>query len=308
METLGGFGSECGNKDVEAMLMCNHLCNEYGLDTISVGGTVAWTIECFNEGELTADQLDGIKPYWGDGDAMVALCRKICTGEGCGEILKLGSKKASEIYGVGKERLVVCSGIEAPQHDTRFCTLVARTFQYDPAPGRHVQPGIGPACSFDPPEIKFDYHWNGYRDLIQTVQRQNVQCLGLCIFEMFAYGFDAKMKIEVINAITGFNYTRSDYHNLGVRVFTLRTVFNVREGKTRKDYDISPRMLGIPPLKEGPLAGVTVDSEAQADSFFTAIGYTKDGIPSFDALELMGGMDFVMAEMYPNGPFVAKPK
>ena len=128
------------------------------------------------------------------------------------------------------------------------------------------------------------------------------------IFEMFAYGFDPYAKMDVINAITGFDYNRSDWHNLGVRTYTLRTVFNVREGKTRKDYDISPRMLGIPPLKDGPLAGVTVDSEAQADSFFTAIGYDKEGVPSFDCLDLMGGMEFVLADMYPNGPVVAKPK
>ena len=288
--------------------MFNHLCNEYGLDTISVGGTLAWVIECFNEGELTRDQLDGIAPYWGDGEAMVELCRKLCTGQGCGEVLKMGSKRAAAHFGVGQSRLAVSSGIEAPQHDARFCTMCARTFQYDPAPGRHVQPGIGPASSFDPPEVKFDYRWNGFRDVIASVQRQNVQSMGLCIFEMFAYGFDSGMKTELINAITGFQYNRADYHNLGMRTFTMRMAFNIREGKRRGDYDISPRMTGHPPLTAGPLAGVTVDNEALGDAFFTAMGYTKDGVPTWDALDLMGGMEFLMKELSPHGPVITAPK
>ena len=142
-ETQGAFGSLLLNNDTGALCQCNELCNEYGLDTISTGSTIAWAMECFNEGGLTKDDLDGIDLIWGNPEGIVALCEKIGKCEGIGKTLAMGSREARRILGKGEEYLVVASGIEEPQHDSRLAWGLVRTYQYDPTPGRHVKGGIG---------------------------------------------------------------------------------------------------------------------------------------------------------------------
>jgi aldehyde:ferredoxin oxidoreductase len=88
-ESLGWFGPGIMNEDPEVVIACNHLCNEYGLDTISTGGTLGWVYECYDNGLLTKADLDGIEPVWGNGDAAVELTKKICRQEGCGKILAM---------------------------------------------------------------------------------------------------------------------------------------------------------------------------------------------------------------------------
>ena len=78
----------------------------------------------------------------------------------------------------------------------------------------------------------------------------------------------------------------------------IRHAFNLREGFRRKDAHLSDRMLGIPPLKEGPLAGITVDVETMADNFFSRMGCDAEGVPSREALEQLGGLDCVIADLY----------
>ncbi len=97
-ETDGMFGSMLMNDDVYAINQCNFLCNEYGLDTISTGGTVAWLMECYNNGVFTKEELDGIDLTWGNADAIVAITEKICKGEGIGKILQAGSRAAAKTF------------------------------------------------------------------------------------------------------------------------------------------------------------------------------------------------------------------
>ncbi|MCL1848482.1 MAG: aldehyde ferredoxin oxidoreductase, partial [Clostridiales bacterium] len=87
-ETMGAFGSMLLNGDVESILQSNNLCNEYGLDVISAGGTIAWAMECYENGVLSLDELDGVPLNWGNGDAIVAIMEKIGKAEGVGDILK----------------------------------------------------------------------------------------------------------------------------------------------------------------------------------------------------------------------------
>lgn len=299
-ETAGAFAANLLNFKSESLLVCNHLCNEYGLDTISVGGTVAWLMECYNEGVLTKEELDGIELKWGDSEAIVEITKKICDAEGCGKLFSKGSRYAAMELNKGFDFLVEASGIEEPQHDSRYAPGLARMYKYDPAPGRHVQGGLNPGYGMLPPGIKYNYQGTGFQDLIGVSNISVVSAAGYCIMGT-DFGFNPELKCKLINAVTGFNYSLQEFNALGLRIFTMRHAFNLREGLRRKDFTLSKRMIEGPEV--GPLAGVNVDVERLADNLYNALGWnTENAVPSKEALDLLGGMEFIYGDILPPPP------
>ena len=142
-ETLAAFGTMTLNDDAESIIKCNDICNRYGLDTISVGCTVAWAIECYENGIFTKKETEGIELTWGNAEAIVAMTQAIADQTGFGKVLALGSAGAAEKLGKGAKYLQTVRGIELPMHDPRYSPGFARTYQYDPTPARHVKGGLG---------------------------------------------------------------------------------------------------------------------------------------------------------------------
>ena len=297
-ETAGMFGAMMLNDDAVIVNECNFLCNEYGFDTISAGGTIAWLMEAYNNGLFTIDELDGIDLKWGNGPAILAMMEKLCANEGIGHALLNGSREAARHFGKGFECLVEAGGIELPQHDSRWSTGLCRTYKYDPTPGRHVKGGLGTQYGNEPPEVKFNYSNTAQRDLAGVVNQEIVNAAGFCQFTDFA--LPPKAQVNYLNAICGFGYTDQEAENLGKRLFAMRHAFNLREGLRRSDATLSPRMEGKPPMTEGPLEGVTVDTEQMADNFFKALRWDVETsmIPK-DVLESYGGMESVIEALYP---------
>jgi aldehyde:ferredoxin oxidoreductase len=295
-ETMGMFGSMLLNGDAEAVNMCNFLCNEYGFDTISFGAPVAWIMECYNRGIFTVEELDGIDLKWGNAEAIVAISEKICKGEGIGLVLNKATRGAAEHFGKGFECLVNASGIEIPQHDSRWAPGLARTYQYDPTPGRHVKGGLGIMHGNKPPEEKYSFEGTGEKDVAGVVDQEITNAGGYCTF---GFGLPPGAKIEFITALTGFEYSPEDQRKLGLRSYTIRHAFNLREGMRRGDFTISDRIVGKPPLADGPLAGVTIDHEKLGDSFFGALGWDlKDAVPTKEFLQDIGGLENVIRDLY----------
>jgi aldehyde:ferredoxin oxidoreductase len=297
-ETVGCFGSMCLNGDVPSINQCNYLCNEYGMDTISVGGTVAWLMECYSNGVFTAEELDGVELNWGNADGIVAITDKIAKGEGVGAILQHGSRYAAAYFGKGQESLVTASGIELPMHDSRRAPGLVRTYQYDPTPGRHVKGGIGVFDGNNPPEVKYNFDGSGAKDIAGVIEQEIVNLGGYCLFSGF--GLAPGSYMGLINAVTGFAYSEEDQQNLGKRSYLIRHAFNLREGLRRKDWTLSDRAKGLPPMKEGPLAGVTIDGELLTDNFFAEIGFDADSVPTAETLDKIGGLETVKKDLYPE--------
>ena len=297
-ETTGAFGAQLLNGDSFAINTCNNWCNEYGLDTISVGGTIAWAMECYDKGILTKEELDGIDLSWGNAEAIVALCGKICRSEGVGAILAEGSRAAAKHFGKGEECLVVAGGIEFPMHDARLAPPLARTYKFDPTPGRHVKGGVGPTSGGRPDEFKNNPEAFLAEDVAGTAGNEMLQAGGFCVFT--DWGYRPGAMLDYFNAATGFDFTPEEFHTAGMRSFMMRHAFNLREGFRREDTTISDRMVGKPPLTEGPLAGVTMDVEKMGDNFYAAIGCDAHGVPAKATLEALGGMEAVIRDLYPE--------
>lgn len=297
-ETSASFGPTLLCHEPDAILKCNEICNIYGVDTISAGMTIAWAMECYNEGILSKEELDGIDLQWGSGEAIVALLQKMADGEGCGAVLANGSAYAAKKWGKGEEFLQTASGIELPMHDPRFAPGLARTYQYDPTPGRHVKGGLGSLQMGGKQKgNKYNYHGTGEVDLQLTSQREVLNSGGYCMFgEIVApYG----VHLEYLEAVTGMKITDEESFYTGLRILTMRHAFNLREGIKPSDLTIPKRAVGEPALSYGPLAGVTVDHQLLARNFFEAVDWDfETGKPSLEMLKKIGHLDDVIKDLY----------
>jgi aldehyde:ferredoxin oxidoreductase len=297
-ETLGAFGTMTLNDDIESILKCNDICNRYGLDTISVGATVAWAIECYENGLFSKSDTDGLDLKWGNAEAIVALTQVIAEQTGSfGKLLALGSAKAAEKLGKGAEYLSTVRGIELAMHDPRFSPMFARTYQYDPTPGRHTKGGFGIPDFGSPNEVKYGTEDRGGIDVAVTAATEVMNAAGSCMFGAFSMPQDAL--VRSIAAVTGWEFNEGTLMQAGKRIMNMRHAFNLREGHKKADDRMPARSIGRPPLTEGPLKDVTVNNETLAEHFFAAMGWNKDTlVPSRESLTSLGGMEDVIKDLH----------
>ena len=141
-ETLAMFGSNLLNDDLPSIVKVNEICNNYGMDTITVGATIGYAIECYENGLISEDDTDGLEMTWGNAEAIVAMTEKIGKREGFGDVLADGVKAAWEKLGqMGTEYAVHIQGEEIPAHDPKFIPGLAMTYYLCATPGRHTQGG-----------------------------------------------------------------------------------------------------------------------------------------------------------------------
>ncbi|MCR3923290.1 MAG: aldehyde ferredoxin oxidoreductase family protein [Firmicutes bacterium] len=295
-ETSAAFGSMMLNSEADAVMKANEICNRYGLDTISTGGTVTWAMECYTNGLLSKEELDGIDLTWGNGEAIVAMTQKIADQDGCGAVLAHGSAYAAKKWGKGAEYLQTVLGIELPMHDPRLAPGFARTYQYDPTPGRHVKGGLG-FMQMHGAGDKYNYENTGQLDVALTANTEIQNCAGFCLFMSMGRVEDAERKY--VEAVTGKPFTAEDKLTTGLRILNMRQAFNLREGLTPKDFVIPTRSVGKPPQTTGPVADVTIDSDLLGENFFTHLNWDMTtGKPSLESLRKLGGLEDVIKDLY----------
>ena len=293
-ETAASFGAMSLNTNAEAVMKCNEICNRYGLDTISTGSTIAWAVECYENGLLSRAETGGLELTWGNAQAIVDATQALADGAGFGAILALGSQGAADKLGKGHEYLVTVRGIEIPMHDPKFLPGLARTYQYDPSPARHVKGGFGFNQMGMGPE-KYHTAGSGPGDVQGTAFTEMFNCAGFCMFIAWAGG--AGQVFPLVEAVTGFDMP--SLQGAAIRILTMRQAFNQREGLTRPDFHMPDRAVGRPPQEVGPNAGGTVDNEALGDNFFAALGWdVATGRPAREVLQQLGGMDDVIRDLY----------
>ena len=296
-ETSAAFGSLMLNGNVEALLKCNHICNIYGLDTISAGATVAWAIECFENGILSRRDTGGMELTWGNAEAIVRATEEMA-GQSTefGKLLALGSARAAERIGKGTEYLVTVKGIELPMHDPRLGPGFARTYATDPTPARHVKGGLGIQHMQTPDPSKYNAEGSGEPDLRATAAQEIINTAGLCLFKDFTGVQNIAWKL--IPPVTGWIFGEEEEMSAGLRIYNMRHAFNLREGMKPADFQLPKRSVGEPPQSEGPLGGITVDHRGFIRNFFKAIGWDETtGKPSRSSLEKLGGMEDVIKSL-----------
>jgi aldehyde:ferredoxin oxidoreductase len=279
-ETIGAFGANCANTNAESIAMASHLCNSYGMDTISAGGIVAFAMELYENGIITKKDTDGIDLTWGNHQALVAMTEKMVKREGLGDILADGVKIAAERIGKGAEEFAVhIGGQELGMHDPKGSffrdRMTTAMYHMDATPGRHTT-GFGPS---------------------QFLQYVN-SAAGLCMHGGMA-GNPPKYIAGFLRTVTGWDRSAEELLKDGERIASMRHAFNLREGDNPLKRFVHGRIVGRPPQKEGPLTGVSTDMEAQAYWNLGALEWDRVTTkPSLRKLQELGLND-VADDLYP---------
>jgi aldehyde:ferredoxin oxidoreductase len=289
-ETAVSLGSNCGVTDAAAVAKANERCNALGLDTISVGATIAFAMECFEEGLLTPDDTGGLELRFGDAQVMLQLLEMIAARRGIGTLLAEGTMRAAQQIGRGAERYAVhVKGQELPYHDPRIQHGLGLGYavSYTGADHCHSAFDIGyvdeatmegvrnlgvletmPATSLGPDKV---------RAIVYGSLRQHLNnCLGLCNF----LPYSNQQVVEAVRAVTGWDTTSWELWKAAERMVTMARAFNVRHGFTPADDRLPLRIAeGLGPDGPGqPI--VPADLKAALSLYYEMMGWDPDsGVP-----------------------------
>jgi aldehyde:ferredoxin oxidoreductase len=284
-ESLGMLGPNCGISDLQTLLKMNYACDNFGLDTISLGVVIGFAMEAFEKGILTEDDIGFPLPF-GDGEAAIKLLKMIAYKEGIGKVLSQGVRAASKEIGKGSEKFAVhVKGLEVPAWDPRGRKGMGLSYVTCAVGGSHLR---GWPATTDPPDTSA-------LDVVESLVEARVQkilrdCLILCLYT-YRLPLSIPQSISLLNAASGLNFDESSIALLSQRIETLSRLFNIREGTSRKDDVLPPRLWE--PEATGPRKGMTSavskeDFEAQVDKFYELRGWDKRGRPKKKTLELLG--------------------
>jgi aldehyde:ferredoxin oxidoreductase len=297
-ETACAFGTMVLSSDIDSLQYANHLCNAYGLDTIAAGATVAFAIECYENGLIGSEDTGGLELTWGNDEAVIELLHRIGKREGIGALLADGVRPAAEKLGPKAEPYAMeIGGEELPMHDAKLQPEYFTTYKLDPTPSRHTQyEGAARAGWAVPPAPtnKAEAVGRGAHHKAAAEYMHIVNSIGTCMFITFA-GPNERIP-EWINAVTGWDVTHDELIKTGERIANLRMAFHVRDGDNPATRRVPGRLVGDPPLEGGPLAGFTIDGATMQTEFLAACDWDQETcMPSRAKLEELGLEDVAQA-------------
>lgn len=286
-ETLGMLGANCGIDDLGAIAHANLLCDQLGLDTISTGVVIGFVMECFEKGILTNKDLDGLEPRFGNAEAAVKLIRKIAFREGIGDLLAEGVKRISQKIGKGTEQFAVhVKGAELPAWEARGVRGRGLMYALGECGGFHTKAWVS---GTDPPNASA---LDKVEKFISSQNRHAVlDSIGMCMFMEIEW----EEQVDLLNLVTGWNMSSQDYLRVGERIHHLARAFNVREGISRKDDCLPPRVMNEPTPK-GKAAGCKAfiseeDFQNCLDKYYSLRGWDSEGKPKRETLIKAGLKD-----------------
>ena len=259
-ESLAAFTFFVLNEDMDAAVHADYLCNEYGLDTISTGGVIAFAMDCYAGGIISKEEIDGLDLSWGNADAVIKLIKKISSREGFGRLLGEGVRLASQHIGKGSEDFAIhVKGLEGAAHDSRSAKTQAVLYGMNNRGMCHMHPfegqvyetvkldvGLIPYGLPAPKDIN-RFAEEGKASIVKILQDYGVvpDILGICKFYIFD-GLLPEDLANLLSALTGWEIDAEELLRVGARVYDLQRRFNTREGITRKDDMLPERCLRLP--------------------------------------------------------------
>ena len=288
-ETLGALGTLAMVADLEAVIYAGHLCNLYGMDTISVGSTIALACEMFERGHLTSADTGGLEIRYGDAGMVIRLIEMIARREGFGSLLAEGSASLAEHFGA-PELAVTVNRLEVPLHDPRAFHGMAVTYALSPRGACHmegdmygVDTGQSPVEELGIPagERLESSEEKGRIAARHQAWRNLYNALIICQFE----NPGAELLTAALNHATGWCLGAQDMLNLGKRIVTLKRLLNIRRGLTRAN-DRLPELL-MKPLSSGGTKNTIPDLPTLLAGAYAEFGWDpQTGVPVVDDGEL----------------------
>jgi aldehyde:ferredoxin oxidoreductase len=294
-ETVYSLGSDCGVDDLAAVTKANYICNEMGMDTITMGATIACAMEMSEKGLIPPEDIGlGRELRFGDAEAVVELTRRTGRLEGFGRVLAQGSLRLARHYG-RPEFAMVAKGQEFAGYDPRGEQGMGLAYATSPIGASHmrgdpayiellgVPKQLDPLTHRDKPQIVKDF-----QDSFCVIDSA-----GLCVFFSVRNYVrpDETIKPEgitdLLNAATGMDFSLEEVCTAGERVFNAERLFLSRAGFSRKDDTLPPRIVSEP-MPDGPAKGMVCHLEEMLEEYYRLRGWDANGIPSENKLRELG--------------------
>jgi len=273
-ESITLLGSNCGIDDPAAVTTAEHLCDTYGLDSISTGSTIAFLMECYERGLISKEETDGLELTFGSVNALIEIIHMMGSGEGALAFAANGTRDASGIIGQDTEDFAMnVKGLEIPAYLPQTAKGQALAYAVSDRGACHLRPWtygkevLGRGGQLDPMATagKGKMVWDG--------QQRNAiyDSIGICKFFTYAAGLDELLKLYI--ASTGFDMDHDEFDRVGRRVAVLTRAFNNRERFGRDQDTLPDRVMNS---SSNPVTDRELD--AMLDEFYFVSGFTSDGI------------------------------
>ena len=289
-ETIFAFGSMLGNSHAGSLTRANDLCDLLGLDTISMGVTLAFLAEALERGWVSEAEV-GVPFGWGRWEGMLRLIEQTAAREGFGDRLAEGSWRLAEsLHPEATRSVYAVKRLELPAHSARalkglsigYATATRGGSHHDTRPTPQYAPTFDKRSPEGKPEFAVrSQHFTAVGDSLVICRFTSERGYGLYVEEPYA---------RMVRAITGWDVTVEELERIGERVINLERAFNVREG-VRRAADVLPWRVMHEPIPEGPSAGMYCPPDelaAMLDRYYALRGWDADGVPTRDRLAALG--------------------
>ncbi len=278
-ETIAWLGSNCGLTDPEAIALANYLADDYGLDTISTGAVIAFAMEAFEKGIINSQDTAGIELNFGSSAAVHEMIKKIAQRDGIGDLLAEGTRLASQKLGKGSDYFAIqtagieLSGVNIKGAASMGLGLATADF------ASHTR--IWSATAEMKEELTFENAPNYVKNGQDEVNTRN----SLIVCDFLPFGFDRLAPL--LEKITGMKFQPEDLQGLGEKISNINRMYNLANGRTRKDDTLPARF-----FKEKHLSGIFKDSFLTEEKFaewldlyYRERGWDMSGIPTVEKLQ-----------------------
>lgn len=281
-ETVAWLGSNCGILDAQAVAYANYLADDFGLDTISAGATLAYAMEAFEKDIITSADTGGIDLSFGNADAVYRMLAKISARDGLGDTLAEGSRLASQKIGKGSEYFALQSGgMELSGVNIKGCSsmgLALATADF----ASHTR--LWTATMEMNKELTFENVPKIVKDGQDEVNTRN----SLVVCDFLPFGFDRLS--ELLNKMTGLDSTPESLQLLGEKITNMTRIYSFKNGRTRDDDTLPPRFFEEEHMS-GIFEGKHLTREAWdqwLDELYKERGWDAKGAPTPETLERLG--------------------
>ena len=281
-EAAWALGADCGVGDLDAVLKANWLCNDLGMDPISMGSTLASAMELYQIGVITDADVE-MPLTFGSAEALVRMCEATAYREGFGTELAEGAKRMGDKFN-HPEVFMGSKGQEFPAYDPRGFQGMGVAYATCNRGACHLR-----AWTPGPESTDMDPHTtDGKSEWVATEQNRTTSHdnTGICLFVAGAGG-PMEMIAPCVAAATGHPYTMDEVLKIGERTWNIERLWNLRAGLTKADDSLPKRLLNEPHT-DGPSAGVTVKLDVMLPIYYESRGWDPEGVPSPEKLTELG--------------------
>ena len=277
-ESLWSLGPLTGIFDLREITHANYLCNDYGLDTISTGSTIACAMELHQNNIITDHEIK-----FGNSTALGKIIEKIALRKGIGDALAEGSLRFSRKYHAEKYAMQV-KGMEIPAYDPRGAYGHALNYAVSSRGACHLTGFLVALEILGVPKLINRFSIKGKADLLFLKQNQSAveDSLVVCKFVGYALGFEFQARF--LSTILNKEISITDLITIGERIYNLERLFNIREGFSKEDDTLPSRFLETP-LQEGPSQGNIVPLDQLLKDYYIVRQWDESGVPSDELLE-----------------------